>query len=143
MKIEMILSFDVKEPYVVIHTNEITDEIKILCDYIQSLERIIAVYDEENIIILEPEEVYMIVSKGRSVDVFCRDKQYISKKCLYEFEDMLRKDFMRISKTTIVNLKQIDHVEPSFSGMLIVLKNGKKDYISRKYLPEFKKYLGL
>ena len=143
MKIEMILSFDVKEPYVVIHTNEITDEIKILCDYIQSLERVIAVYDEENIIILEPEEVYMIVSKGRSVDVFCRDKQYISKKCLYEFEDMLRKDFMRISKTTIVNLKQIDHVEPSFSGMLIVLKNGKKDYISRKYLPEFKKYLGL
>lgn len=143
MKIEMILSLDVKEPYVVIHTNEITDEIKKLCDYIQSLKRVIAVYDEENIIVLKPEEVYMLVSKGRSVDVFCKDKQFISKKCLYEFEDMLRRDFMRISKTTIVNLKQIDHVEPSFSGMLIVMKNGKKDYISRKYLPEFKKYLGL
>lgn len=143
MKIEMILSLDVKEPYVVIHTNEITDEIKKLCDYIQSLKRVIAVYDEENIIVLDPKEVYMIVSKGRSVDVFCKDKQFISQKCLYEFEDMLRRDFMRISKTTIVNLKQIDHVEPSFSGMLIVMKNGKKDYISRKYLPEFKKYLGL
>lgn len=143
MKIEMILSLDVKEPYVVIHTNEITDEIKKLCDYIQSLKRVIAVYDEENIIVLDPEEVYMIVSKGRSVDVFCKDKQFISKKCLYEFEDMLQRDFMRISKTTIVNLKQIDHVEPSFSGMLVVMKNGKKDYISRKYLPEFKKYLGL
>ena len=143
MKIEMILSLDVKEPYVVIHTNEITDEIKKLCDYIQSLKRVIAVYDEENIIVLKPEEVYMLVSKGRSVDVFCKEKQFISKKCLYEFEDMLRRDFMRISKTTIVNLKQIDHVEPSFSGMLIVMKNGKKDYISRKYLPEFKKYLGL
>lgn len=143
MKIEMILSLDVKEPYVVIYTNEITDEIKKIYDYIQSLKRVIAVYDEENIIVLDPKEVYMIVSKGRSVDVFCKDKRFISKKCLYEFEDMLRRDFMRISKTTIVNLKQIDHVEPSFSGMMIVMKNGKKDYISRKYLPEFKKYLGL
>ena len=85
----------------------------------------------------------MIVSKSRSVDVFCKEKQSVSKKCLYEFEGILRHDFMRISKTTIINLKQIDRVEPSFNGMLIVLKNGKKDYISRKYLPEFKKYLGL
>ena len=143
MKIEMDLSPDITEPYVVIHTNEITDHIRKLCAYIQNLEKIIAVYDEENIIILDPEEIYMIVSKGRSVDIFCKEKQYVSKKCLYEFEDMLRNDFMRISKTTIINLKQIDRVEPSFSGMLIVLKNGKKDYISRKYLPEFKKYLGL
>ncbi|MCI5620735.1 MAG: LytTR family transcriptional regulator [Lachnospiraceae bacterium] len=143
MKIEMDLSSDIKEPYVVIHTNAITDDIKKLSAYIQSLEKVIAVYDEESIIILEPEEIYMIVSKGRSVDVFCKEKQYVSKKCLYEFEEMLRDHFMRISKTTIINLKQIDRVEPSFSGMLIVLKNGKKDYISRKYLPEFKKYLGL
>ncbi|MBQ8168840.1 hypothetical protein IJZ97_05425 [bacterium] len=27
--------------------------------------------------------------------------------------------------------------------MLILLKNGNKDYISRKYLPKFKNYLGL
>ena len=31
-----------------------------------------------------------------------------------------------------------------FGGiMLLVLKNGCKDYISRKYLPAFKKYLGI
>lgn len=143
MKIEVDLSSTVAEPYVVIHTNAITEDIKKLSAYIQNLEKAIAVYDEENIIILKPEEIYMIVSKGRSVDVFCAEKQYISKKCLYEFEDILRNGFMRISKTTIVNLKQIARIEPSFSGMLVVLKNGKRDYISRKYLPEFKKYLGL
>ena len=27
--------------------------------------------------------------------------------------------------------------------ILLKLKNGDKDYVSRKYLPEFKKYLGL
>ena len=30
------------------------------------------------------------------------------------------------------------------SGLLLLcLKNGEKEYISRKYLPEFKRYLGL
>ena len=73
MKIEMDLSPDITEPYVVIHTNEITDHIKKLSAYIQNLEKIIAVYDEENIIILDPEEIYMIISKGRSVDIFCKE----------------------------------------------------------------------
>lgn len=143
MKVEVDLSTTTVEPYVVIHTSEITEDIKKLSAYIQNLEKAIAVYDEENIVILKPEEIYMIVSKGRSVDVFCEEKQYVSRKCLYEFEDILRNGFMRISKTTIVNLKQIARIEPSFSGMLVVMKNGKKDYISRKYLPGFKKYLGL
>ncbi|HHT54760.1 MAG TPA: LytTR family transcriptional regulator, partial [Clostridiales bacterium] len=43
--------------------------------------------------------------------------------------------FIRISKSVLVNLKYLDCVEPSFGGiMLLVLKNGCKDYISRKYL---------
>ena len=41
MKIEMDLSPDITEPYVVIHTNEITDHIRKLCAYIQNLEKII------------------------------------------------------------------------------------------------------
>lgn len=143
MKLEINLSADIEEPYVVINTREITDEIKELSAYIQNLEKVIAVYEEENIVVLQPEEIYMITSKGRSVDIFCKDKAYTSKRCLYEFEAMLKSGFMRISKTTIVNLRQLSRVEPSFSGMLVVLKNGKKDYISRKYLPQFKKYLGL
>ena len=59
-------------------------------------------------------------------------------------EKLLGSGFMRISKSTLINLKQINSVEPSFHGtMLVILKNGNKDYISRKYLPAFKKYLGI
>ena len=51
---------------------------------------------------------------------------------------------MQISKTTLINLSYMDCIEPGFSGTLLLkLKNGSKDYVSRKYLPEFKKYLGL
>ena len=53
-------------------------------------------------------------------------------------------DFLRINKSTLVNLRQLDYVEPTLGGlMLLVLKNGARDHISRKYLPAFKQYLGV
>lgn len=40
--------------------------------------------------------------------------------------------------------EEIQRVESSFSGTLLLkLKNGCKENVSRTYLPEFKKYLGL
>ena len=143
MHIEIDISAEIKEPYAVIHTNEMTPQINKLISYVQNLDHVIAVYEEDNIVILKPEEIYMIVSAGRSVTIYCEKQEYLSRTCLYEFEDMLKSSFIRISKTTLVNLHQIRRVEPSFNGMLVVMKNGQKDYISRKYLPEFKKYLGL
>ena len=51
---------------------------------------------------------------------------------------------MQISKTTLVNLSCMDSIEAGFSGTLLLkLKNGCSDYVSRTYLPKFKKYLGL
>lgn len=66
------------------------------------------------------------------------------KKALYQVEESLNGDFVRISKTTIVNLKKIKRVAPSLKGMMFIeLKNGLKDNISRKYLPDFKQALDL
>ena len=71
-------------------------------------------------------------------------KQYRSGKRLYELEALLGPDFMRVSKSTIINLHLLDYVAPSLGGvMVLVMKNGLRDYISRKYLPAFKRYLGI
>ena len=76
--------------------------------------------------------------------IYDKNCKYRSSKRLYELEKILGNDFIRISKSTIINLKEIDSVEPCFNGiMYIKLKNGTIDYISRKYLPNLKKYLGL
>ncbi|MDQ7162158.1 LytTR family DNA-binding domain-containing protein [Lactobacillus delbrueckii] len=53
-------------------------------------------------------------------------------------------DFMQISKQAVVNLTCLESVEASFNGtMFLRLEHGLSDYISRKYLPAFKQYLGL
>ena len=57
---------------------------------------------------------------------------------------MLGKDYVRISKSIIVNLHKIESVEVVFNGMLLLrMKNGSKEYVSRTYLPKMKEYLGI
>jgi DNA-binding LytR/AlgR family response regulator len=78
------------------------------------------------------------------VKVHTEFNEYLVKKPLYQVEETLGSDFVRISKTTIVNLKKIERVAPSLKGMMFIeLKNGLKDNISRKYLPDFKQALDL
>ena len=144
MKVEIQISPDIKEPYAVIYSNQMTEEVQRVYDKIQSNSNVITAIDNEQIIILQPSEIYMLRIENEQLVIYCQQKKYISNKRLYEMENLLGSKFMRISKSTIINLKKLSSVEPSFNGtMLVVLKNGDKDYISRKYLPAFKKYLGL
>ena len=65
-------------------------------------------------------------------------------KRMYELLEILGPDFMQVSKSACINLKFLESVEPSFNGvMLLYLKDGEKEYISRKFVPKLKEYLGL
>ena len=91
-----------------------------------------------------PNEIYMVRVENEKTIIYSEKDKYYSTKRLYQLEEQLGKGFMKISKSTVINLSHIKCVEPSFKGMMnLVMKNGCKDYISRKYLPNFKKYLGI
>ncbi len=144
MRVEIKVFAEIKEPYAVIYTNAITGEVMKIRSILEIQEPIVTVADGERIIVLTPEETYMIRTENEDVVVYNKDRRYISDKRLYEMEALLGNGFLRISKSTIINLRMIDYVEPAFNGMMmILLKNGSKDFISRKYLPQLKKYLGI
>ncbi|MBO4682102.1 MAG: LytTR family transcriptional regulator [Clostridiales bacterium] len=145
MKVNIDVSAEYKEPYAVIHTDKVTDEIRRIVDLFSGNETpVTALQNEEEIVVLQPKEIYMVRIEGGDTVIYGERQKYRSRKRLYELADVLGKQFMQISKTTLINLSYIDSIEPGFSGtMLMKMKNGNKDYVSRKYLPEFKKYLGL
>ena len=90
------------------------------------------------------KEIYMVRVENKDTIIYGKEHRYSSRKRLYEMQQQLGAGFMQISKSTLVNLSYMSNVEAGFSGTLLLkLKNGCKDYVSRKYLPEFKKYLGL
>ena len=64
---------------------------------------------------------------------------------LYEVEEILaHRDFIRISKSVIVNLDKIKSVTPMLNCRLeAILQNSEKIIISRQYVPELKKSLGI
>ena len=86
----------------------------------------------------------MVKVENGDTMIFGQSQKYRSRKRLYEIERQLGTQFMQISKSTLVNLAYLDSIESGFNGtMLLKLKNGCREYVSRTYLPNFKKYLGL
>ncbi|MBR3113103.1 MAG: LytTR family transcriptional regulator [Methanobrevibacter sp.] len=146
MKVNLFVSRDIEEPYADIHTNELTDNITKAISILESDDssEMLAVKKGSDIALLEFSDVYMFRVEDKQVKVYTENKEYQIKKALYQVEENLTSDFVRISKTTIVNLKKVERVAPSLKGMMFIqLKNGLKDNISRKYLPDFKQALDL
>ena len=145
MKVKIDISAEYKEPFAVIHTDKVTNEIQRIIDVLGTSEApVTALKNEEDIIVLQPQDIYMVRVEDGDTVIYGARERYRSRKRLYELASQLGKQFMQISKTTLINLSYMDSIEPGFSGTLLLkLKNGNKDYVSRKYLPEFKKYLGL
>ena len=145
MKVSIDISAEYKEPFAVIHTDKVTPEIQRVIDVLGTSETpVTAFQNEEDIVVLQPKDILTIRVEDGDTIIHGARSQYRSRKRLYELAEQLGKQFMQISKTTLINLSYMDSIEPGFSGTLLLkLKNGSKDYVSRKYLPEFKKYLGL
>ena len=70
---------------------------------------------------------------------------FTAKEKLYEFENIsARSALFRCSKSMILNADKIDYVRPSVSGRFeAVLSNGEIVIVSRKYVTELKRFLGI
>ena len=145
MKVKLELSDEYTTPYAVIYADKVTDQIQQMMDILDAdITPVIAFLNEDTVVILKSEEIYKVCIEGGDTIIYGKTQKYRSRKRLYELEQQLGKRFMQISKSTLVNLDYIDSVESGFNcTLLLKLKNGSKDYVSRTYLPKFKKYLGL
>ena len=144
MHVEIKVLEEVTDTYAVIYTNRIDEEVLQVVDMIGNTNGVITAIEEEKTIVLRMKDIYMIRVESNKAIIYCKEKKYASKKRLIELEKILKGSFMKISKTTLVNLNYIISAEAAFGGMMcLVFKNGCKDYVSRKYLPDLKKYLGI
>ncbi|MBQ9161562.1 MAG: LytTR family transcriptional regulator [Methanobrevibacter sp.] len=146
MKVNLFVSRDIEEPHADIHTNELTENVTKAISILENDDAndMLAVKRGSDIALLELSDIFMLRVEDKQVKVYTDNEEYLIKKPLYQVEESLNMDFVRISKTTIVNLKKIERVAPSLRGMMFIqLKNGLKDNISRKYLPEFKQALDI
>lgn len=147
MRVDINISEEIKEPYAVIHTGQLTPEIAELSREIsqfQTNKSVIIGYKDENMVVIALEKIVLIRVENEKVYLIVGSDTYRVTKRMYELLQLLGRDFMQVSKSAAINLNYLKSVEPSFNGvMLLHMENGEREYISRKYVPELKKYLGL
>jgi len=91
------------------------------------------------------KDIRMFESEGNYVRVFFENNKPLILKSLNNLEKRLDdKDFFRINRKFIVNLKEINHIEPWFNGGLqIKLTTGETLEVSRRQASRFKDLLSL
>jgi len=90
------------------------------------------------------EAFYFEVVDDRSF-VYTQAEVFEAKEKLYEFERLCTgSTLFRCSKSMVLNAEKIDYVRPSLSGRFeAVLSNGEKVIVSRKYVADLKRMLGV
>lgn len=102
-------------------------------------------YTDDKIVRLNYQDVYYFEANENRVFAYYHSEVYEVRYKLYELEEMfIPLDFVRCSKSMIVNMEKIEYLSPLFSGKMEAhLKNGEKIVISRQYVRGLKNKLGV
>lgn len=133
-----------EEDQVIIKCHQMTSELLHIITLLKMQNGLIG-YDGNKIHRIYLTEIYYIEVVDNKTFLYCKDKFYESKQKLYEIEECLvNSDLIRVSKSTILNLSKITSVSPALSGRFeATLSNGEKLIISRQYVRDLKKRLGV
>jgi two-component system LytT family response regulator len=105
----------------------------------------LAISTKGGVVLLSPDEVTHAVFDGQLVTVHTRDRVVLSDASLQELEDRLPKaTFERVHRRAIVNLLQVEQLEPVLSGGYVArLAGGKTADVSRQAARKLRRRLGI
>jgi len=144
MKLELNIDEKVKETLVVVSANKIDKEVQNLINYIEySSEYLIGIV-EDKASIIDIDEIIRVYIEDRKTFVVTSKDTYVVKKKLYEVENMVTRNFVKISQSEIANIKFIKNLDFSNTGTIVIkYKNSDISYVSRRMIKEFKLKLGI
>lgn len=144
MKVELNIDKKFGETIVTISTNKVNDEIQNLVNYIENKEDYFIGVLGGKVRLLNTEDIIRVYVEDRKVYVVTVEGRFIVRKKLYEVQNTLTKDFIKISQSEIANIKYIHSLDLGLRGTIVIsYKNSDISYVSRRMLKEFKMKLGL
>ena len=130
---------------VIIQCDKINDEVIRLKSHIESFDNTLyALMDKEKVKV-NLSEIFYFESVDNHTFLYTQKEVMEVKYRLYELEKLLfDKDFVRISKSIVVNIDKIHSLKPELNRtILVTLCNGELLSISRKYVPFVRKLLSV
>lgn len=142
VKLTTVIDKDREEEVIIyLHEeNEISQKIEELIS--QSQAELIG-YTDNSVTILQPKDIYCFTVENNKIFALTEKERYRLKQRLYVLEETLGDDFLKINQSCIVNIKAIRQFDVSLGGsLMILLKNGYRDYVSRRQLKTVKERIG-
>lgn len=139
-----ITKADKSQPEIVeIHCHKISDEVKEIVAFVKSRQGQLTGTIDDRQFEIPVGDIFYIESVDNKAFIYTQNKVYETRQKLYELEELLKsKRFLRISKSTLLNLMKISSIKPALNGRFTaVLYSGEETVISRKYVSELKKAL--
>ena len=142
MKVKLELDPDQKETEITIHAGQLTPEIERIYHQLQMdsdhPDQIEGMMDNTSYY-LSINDILFFETDAKQVILHTQDRACLDKHKLYELENILGAGFMRISKSTIINLDQIYGLTRSISDCKIQFHDTYKTvYASRRYYKELR-----
>ena len=132
-----------KPEMVEIHCYSVSDEVNEILAFVKSRQGQLTGTADERQYEIAVSDIFYIEAVDNKTFLYTKDKVYETKQKLYELEKILsQKHFLRVSKSTLLNLMKVSSIKPAINSRFIaVLFSGEQVVITRKYVPELKKAL--
>ena len=125
-----------------------TTNVNNLLSYIKNFDKkvdsLLPVKTEDRILTIKIEEIIKVEVEKTELSFYTTNAVIKTNGRLYQILEKLNNDFVQVSKHGIINLNYLESLEAGFTGNMIAkLAFKQKTDVSRRYLPELEKKLGL
>lgn len=130
---------------VIIQCRQMNEQVTRLKSHIQLFDNKLQAKKENEVCLVNSADVLYFESVDNRMFLYTEDQVMEIKQRLYELELILPdKDFIRISKSQIININKIIALKPEINRtILATMCNGEKLYVSRKYVKPFRELLSI
>ncbi|MBD7894141.1 LytTR family transcriptional regulator [Limosilactobacillus sp. Sa3CUN2] len=141
-------SLDQKEIQVEVHAVEKNITVRKLLDYLNSFKQrnrdLLPIKTPDRIITVKYDDIIKLEVQGTQVSIYTAKETIQTTGRLYKMLDQLSSDFIQVSRHAALNVNYLESIESGFAGnMVAILSNNLKTDVSRRFLPDLERELGL
>lgn len=143
MKLRIVIDLN-RDEEILIYSHKKTQLINEIEELVNNNSVDLIGYTENETVKLNLNDIYCFFTEDNKVYALTENEKYRLKSRLYQLEEKLNNNFVKINQSCIANIKKIDRFKATVGGSLtVIFKNGHIDYVSRRNLKNVKERLGL
>ena len=143
MKLKIFIDKDHEEE-VIVYTKKKSELVSAIEKLINQNDMNLTGFSETEAVPLTTDEIFCFISENGKVYAITEKEKLLIRQRLYQLEENLSEDFVKINQSCLANVKKIARFDTSISGNLTVrFRNGYTDYVSRRNLRNIKERFGI